>query len=97
MPELKKNIGRVVLLTLVICFSWIVLQSGRKLNEKKIGRSVTEHFSQYRLFPSMSFCMRLENVTQNMGDLMEDMDVNLQRVLDDALISFVHYNKSESG
>ena len=95
MPEFRKIPGRVVLFTLLFYFSWIVLQSGRKLFDDKIGLSVSKQFSRYRLFPSLSICTYLENITSK--TLMEDIDMNLQRFLDDVLIYFHHSNVSESG
>ena len=90
MSVLRKNLGRVVLLTLVIYFSWIVIRSGGKLFDEKIGMSVSRKFSRYRLFPSMSICMQVENITKN-------IDVNLHRVLDNVLISIYHRNLSDTG
>ena len=52
MPELRKNLGRVVLLALVSYLSWVVIQSGRMLFDEKIGMSVSRQFSRYRLFPA---------------------------------------------
>ena len=65
------------------------------MEDEKIGLSVSNPFSQFRLFPSMSICMTLKGVNQK--KLLKDINGNLQKVLDDVLIQFVHKNFTHSG
>ena len=94
MVEADKLLGKLVVLALMSYFSWRVLRSGQKLLDDKIGLSVSKQFSQYRLFPSLSICMFPKHVTHK--SLFEDIDGNLQRVLDDVLLFFVHKNGTKS-
>ena len=85
-------LDKLIFLALLAYFSLTVYWAGQKILEKKIGLSVSNPFSQYRLFPSMSNCMTLK-MTQK--KLLKDIDGNLQKVLDDVLIKFVHKNVTE--
>ena len=86
--------GKLVVLALLLCFSWRVYECGRKLLDDKIGLSVSKQFSQFRLFPSLSICMYLKNITKQ--SLLEDIDGNLQGLLDDVLIHLMHLNGTNS-
>ena len=90
MIEFDKLLGKLVVLALLSYFSWRVFWAGQKFFDDKIGLSVSKQFSQYRLFPSLSVCMYVKNVTQE--SLHKDIDGNLQRLLDNVLIHFVHKN-----
>ena len=94
MMKFHKLLGKLVVLALLSYFSWRVLRSGQKLFDDKIGLSVSKQFSQYRLFPSLSICMNLKDVTHK--SLFKDIDGSLQRMLDDVLIFFVHKNGTKS-
>ena len=74
MAGFDKLLGNMVVLTILSYFSWRVFQSAQKLFEKKIGVSVSEEFSQNRLFPSMSICMYLREIANN--SLFQDIDGN---------------------
>ena len=92
MLKLEILLDKLVLLVLLTCFSWTVYLAWQKFFEDKIGLSVSNPFSQYRLFPSMSICMTLK---MDQKQLLKDIDGNLQKVLDDVLIKFVHKNVTE--
>ena len=94
MFECDKLLGRLVVLALLSYFSWRIFQSGQKLFDDKIGLSVSQEFSKYRLFPSLSICMSLKNVNQT--SLLKDIDGTLQRTLDDVLSYVVHRNGTKS-
>ena len=94
MFECDKLLGRLVVLVLLSYFSWRIFQSGQKLFDDKIGLSVSQEFSKYRLFPSLSICMNLKNVTQE--SLLKDIDGTLQRTLDAVLMDIVHKNGTKS-
>ena len=94
MFECDKLLGRLVVLVLLSYFSWRIFQSGQKLFDDKIGLSVSWPFSKYRLFPSLSICMSLKNVTQ--ASLLKDIHGTLQRTLDEVLIDIVHKNGTKS-
>ena len=87
-------LGKLVVLALLLCFSWRVYECGQKLLDDKIGLSVSKQFSQFRLFPSLSICMYLKNITKK--SLLEDIDGHLQALLDDVLISLMHLNGTNS-
>ena len=93
MIKLKTLLGNLVVLVLLSYFSWRVWQSGQKLFDDKIGLSVSEKFSEYRLFPSLSICLFMKNITREF--VPENVDGNLQRLLNDVLIYFAHRNGSE--
>ena len=76
-------------------FLWRVVFSGQKLLEYKIGDTKSKQYSKWRLFPSISICFQMKNVTSKA--LLGDIDGHLQRVLDDVLVYFEHNNVSESG
>ena len=92
MLKLEILLDKLILLVLLTCFSWTVYLAWQKFFEDKIGLSVSNPFSQYRLFPSMSICMTLK---MDQKQLLKDIDGNLQKVLDDVLIKFVHKNVTE--
>ena len=94
MPKLRKILAGVVLFILLLYFSWRVLRSGQKLYNGRTGLSVSKDFSNYRLFPSLSICMSLKNVTRE--SLLNDIDGTLQRTLDYVLSYVVHKNGTES-
>ena len=83
-----------MLFMLLLCFSWRVLKSGQNLFNGRVGLGVSKNFSKYRLFPSLSICMSLKNVTQE--SLLKDIDGTLQRTLDEVLIDIVHKNGTKS-
>ena len=83
-----------MLFMLLLCFSWRVLKSGQNLFNGRVGLGVSKNFSKYRLFPSLSICMNLKNVTQE--SLLKDIDGTLQRTLDAVLIDIVHKNGTKS-
>ena len=93
MIKLNTVLGNVMVLVLLSCFSWRVWQSGQKLFDDKIGLSVSEEFSDYRLFPSLSICLFMKNMTRDF--VPENVDGNLQRLLNDVLVDFAHRNGSE--
>ena len=87
-------LDNLVFLALLTYFSLTVYLAGQKILEEKIGLSVSNPFSQYRLFPSMSICMTLRRWNQK--NFLKDVDGKLRRrVLDDVLIQFVHKNVTE--
>ena len=92
MLKLEIVLDKLIFLLLLSCFLWTVYLAGQKFLEDKIGLSVSNPFSQYRLFPSMSICMTLK---MDQKQLLKDIDGNLQKVLDDVLIKFVHKNVTE--
>ena len=94
MPKFRKILGGVVLFILLLCFSWRVLKSGEKLSNGRTGLGVSKNFSKYRLFPSLSICMSLKNVTQ--ASLLKDIHGTLQRTLDEVLIDIWHKNGTKS-
>ena len=94
MFQFDKFLGKLVVLLLLLFFSWRVYQCGQKLFDDKIGLSVSKNFSKYRLFPSLSICMILNNVNQTSP--LKDIDGTLQRTLDEVLIDIVHKNGTKS-
>ena len=90
MAEIEKHFGRLLTLFLLSLFIWRVALSGEMLLDEKIASSVSKQYSKWRLFPSLSICMGLKNMSQN-------IDGNLHRLLDEVVISFSHMNVSESG
>ena len=83
-----------MLFMLLLCFSWRVLKSGQNLFNGRVGLGVSKNFSKYRLFPSLSICMSLKNVTQE--SLLKDIHGTLQRTLDEVLIDIWHKNGTKS-
>ena len=81
------------MLALLSYFSWRVWQSGQKLFDGKIGNSVSKKFSEYRLYPSLSICFFMKNITRE--SYLNGFDGYLQRALDNVLIGFAHRNGSE--
>ena len=90
MLQLDKLLEKLVILGLLSYFSWRVFQCGQRLFDDKIGLSVSKPFSQFRLFPSLSICMYMKDVDK--PSLLEDIDGNLQKLLDEVLIHLVHKN-----
>ena len=95
MAEIERYFGRLVTLTLLSLFIWRVVLSGQMLLDKKIASSESKQYSNWRLIPSLSFCLALKNVIRE--ELLENIDGNLQRLLDKVVTSFWHRNVSESG
>ena len=91
MLKFETVLDKLIFLVLLTYFSWTLFDAGKKMNEGKIGLSVSNPFSQFRLFPSMSICI----TTVQHEELLKDIDGNLQKVLDDVLIQFVHKNCSD--
>ena len=94
MPKLEKHFGRLVAFVLLSLFIWRVVLSGQMLLDRKIASSVSKQYSRWRLFPSLSICMGMKNIVRE--EVLEDIDGNLQKLLDDVLLSFWHYNVSDS-
>ena len=94
--KLLNVLGKMVFLALLSYFLWRVVFSGQKLLENKIGSIKSTQYSKWRLFPSFSICFKMKNVTTP-ELLLRDINENLQRVLDDVLITFEHNNVSEAG
>ena len=92
--KFKTLFEKLVVLVLLSYFSWRVWQSGQKLFDDKIGLSVSEKFSEYRLFPSLSICFSMKNLTREF--IPEHVEGNLQKVLNDVLLHFVHRNGSKN-
>ena len=92
MLKFETVLDKLIFLVLLTYFSWTLFDAGKKMNEGKIGLSVSNPFSQFRLFPSMSICITLK---MDQKQLLKDIDGNLQKVLDDVLIKFVHKNVTE--
>ena len=95
MPMLEKYFGRLVALVLLSLFIWRVVLSLQLLLDRKIASSESNQYSNWRLIPSLSICVALKNVIKE--ELLENIDDNLQRVLEEAVISLRHLNISESG
>ena len=95
MPGLEKHFERLVALVLLSLFIWRVALSGQMLLDKKVASSVSKQYSKWRLFPSLSICLGMNNVYGT--ELLEDIDGNLKKLLDEVLLSFKHTNISESG
>ena len=94
MLKIKEVLQKVMVLMLLSYFLWRVWQSGQKLFDGKIGNSVSKKFSEYRLYPSLSICFFMKNITQK--SFLEGFDgYYLQRALDDVLLGFAHRNVSE--
>ena len=94
MIKLKTLLEKFVVLVLLSYFSLRVWQSAQKLSDDKIGLSVSEEFSEYRLFPCLSICLFMKNITREF--VPENVDGNLQRLLNDVLLGFVHRNGSKN-
>ena len=92
MIKFQTLLDKLIFVVLLTYFSCTVFWAGKKMDEGKIGLSVSNPFSQYRLFPSMSICMTLKT---DQKWLLKNIDGNLQKVLDDVLIKFVHKNVTE--
>ena len=95
MPGLEKHFERLVALVLLSLFIWRVALSGQMLLDKKVASSVSKQYSKWRLFPSLSICMGLKNAIS--VNILDDIDGNLKRLLDEVLVSFKHKNVSDSG
>ena len=95
MPRLEKHFGRLVALVLLSLFIWRVALSGQMLLDRKVASSVSKQYSEWRLFPSLSICMGLKNAIT--VDILEDIDGNLKRLLDEVLLSFKQKSISKSG
>ena len=93
MLKFETVLDKLIFVVLLTYFSCTVFWAGKKMDEGKIGLSVSNPFSQYRLFPSMSICI----TTVQHEELLKDIDGNLQNVLDNVLIQFVHKNFTHSG
>ena len=94
MLKFNNLLGKLVVLALSSYFTWRVWQSGQKLFDGKIGNSVSKKFSEYRLYPSLSICFFMKNITRE--SYLEGFDrYYLHRALDDVLIGFAHRNTSE--
>ena len=94
MHGLEKHFGRLVTLVLLSLFIWRVALSGQMLLDRKVASSVSKQYSEWRLFPSLSICMGLKNAITI--DILEDIDGNLKRLLDEVLMAFKHKNVSDS-
>ena len=95
MPGLEKHFERLVALVLLSLFIWRVALSGQMLLDKKVASSVSKQYSKWRLFPSLSICMGLKNAIS--VNILDDIDGNLKRLLNEVLVSFKHKNVSDSG
>ena len=95
MLSLQKHFGRLVTLVLLVLFIWRVALSGKMLLDKKISTSVSNIYSKFRLYPSLSICVALKNVVRE--ELLDDVSSNLEKLLNEVLISFWHTTISESG
>ena len=95
MYRLETHFGKLVAFVLLSLFIWRVVLSGEMLLDKKVASSVSKQYSNWRLFPSLSICFGMKNVYSE--ELLEDIDHNLKRVLDEVLLSFYHKNVSELG
>ena len=95
MAEIDKHFGRLFTLVLFGLFIWRVALSGQMLLDNKISSSVSKQYSKWRLFPSLSICLGLKNVIHE--EILDNIDGNLQRLLDEVVVSFWHKNVSESG
>ena len=94
MLKINELLQKVMVLMLLSYFLWRVWQSGQKLFDGKIGNSVSKKFSEYRLYPSLSICFFMTNITRE--SYLEGFDgYYLQRALDDVLLGFAHRNVSE--
>ena len=94
MVEISKHLGRFLTLILLALFIWRVVLSGEMLLDRKIATSVSKQYSKWRLFPTLTICVVLKNVIK--GQIFDDIDGNLQRLLDEAVLFFEHRNVSES-
>ena len=95
MAEIDKHFGRLFTLVLFGLFMWRVVLSGQMFLDNKISSSVSKQYSKWRLFPSLSICLGLKNVIHE--EILDNIDGNLQRLLDEVVVSFLHKNVSESG
>ena len=95
MPGLEKHFGRLVALVLLFLFIWRVVLSGQMLLDKKVTSSVSKQYSKWRLFPSLSICVGLNDAIG--PELLKDIDGNFKTLLDEVLISLWHPNVLESG
>ena len=95
MADIDRHFGRLVTLVLLAVFIWRVVLSGQMLLDKKIASSISKQYSKWRLFPSLSICLRLNDIKRE--ELMKNIDGNLQRLMDGVVISFSHRNVTDSG
>ena len=93
MLKINEVLQKLMVLMLLSYFLWRVWQSGQKLYDGKIGNSVSKKFSEYRLYPSLSICFFMKNITRE--SYLDGFDGYLQRALDNVLIGFAHRNGSE--
>ena len=92
MLNFNEVLQKFVVLVLLCYFSWRVWQSGQKLFVGRVGNSVSKRFSEYRLYPSLSICFYMKDLTRE--NYLKDTDGHLQRLLDNVLIGFGHRNES---
>ena len=95
MADIDRYFGRLLTLTLLSLFIWRVVLSGQMLLDRKIASSESNQFSNWRLIPSLSICLALKNVVRE--ELLENIDGNSQRLMDEVVTSFWNRNVSESG
>ena len=70
-----KVVGRLVAMGLIIYFLSRVFMAVGKLQNAKMGLSVTKHFEKRRLMPSFSICFR--NKKNNYGYNGSEVEVGL--------------------
>ena len=103
MSEISRHFERLVTLVLIVLFTWRVALSGKALLDKKIASTVSKQYSKWRLFPSFSICFVLKSADEKISywqrapEILENVEDNLQRILDDVVVDFQHSNQTESG
>ena len=95
MVDIERHFGRLITLVLLVVFIWRVALSGQMLLDKKIGSTLSKQYSKWRLFPSLSICLRLKNIMRK--KLLENIDGHFRRLLNKVVLSFRHRNITESG
>ena len=70
-----KAVGRLVALGLLVYFLSRVFMAVGKLQNAKMGLSVTKHFEKSRLMPSFSICFR--NKKEHYGYDRSDVELGL--------------------
>ena len=95
MLDIEKQFGRLLTLVLLVLFIWRVALSRQMLLDKVVASSVTKQYSKWRLFPSLTICMDLRSAGKKKP--MKNINGKLERLVDRAIISFTHWNVSESG
>ena len=93
--KMEEHFGRLLTLILLSLFIWRVSMSGQMLLNKKIASTASKQYSKWRLFPSLSICVALKNVVRE--EIFKNIDGNLSRLLNEAVLSFRHMNITESG